>query len=422
MKEGKRNVKGQGHFEILDDGKWRLRKSVGVKTDGKRKVLTVTANSKSTCIKLMKEKEALWEKEKNQMIALADDTVEDLCTKHLETQIANGDLKPKSIDRREGTIKNQIGAYPIGHYQVNSVTPADIEEHVGLLINSGLSASSVKKTLDVLNAAYEWARNRGDMVNNPVSSIKKTLMKRIGKIENKEAAEADVIVFSEDEASQFEREAISKFPNGKYKYAGGLYGRLLLHTGLRVGELISLEWADYDEKSKILTIDKNTTMVKNRDKKDGENNYVSSLGTVKNQKARIIQLTDEAIEDLRLIYEIHPGNSRNLICRTRNEKPYTATMLEHCMKTIYQNLGFDEQVSGLHIFRRTFATRMYENGAGIKDIAAYIGDLESTTMRYYIAARRKYKVGVFTKQVVPVPGAKGQSLQKENPPAGNRGI
>ena len=58
---------------------------------------------------------------------------------------------------------------------------------------------------------------------------------------------------------------------------------------------------------------------------------------------------------------------------------------------------------GLHIFRRTFATRMYEQGARTKEIAAYIGDLESTTEQYYIAVRKKVKEGDETKQVVMLP-------------------
>ena len=73
------------------------------------------------------------------------------------------------------------------------------------------------------------------------------------------------------------------------------------------------------------------------------------------------------------------------------------------MSTVYRNLNFGPEVSGLHVLRRTFATRMYDNGAGVKEIAAYIGDLESTTMQYYIAARKKMKVGSTTKQYVPIP-------------------
>jgi hypothetical protein len=47
---------------------------------------------------------------------------------------------------------------------------------------------------------------------------------------------------------------------------------------------------------------------------------------------------------------------------------------------------------------------MYENGARVADIAAYIGDLESTTMQYYIAKRKKYIASDGTeKQIVELP-------------------
>ena len=46
---------------------------------------------------------------------------------------------------------------------------------------------------------------------------------------------------------------------------------------------------------------------------------------------------------------------------------------------------------------------MYESGARVKEIAAYIGDLESTTERYYITVRKKIVEGGETKQVVMLP-------------------
>lgn len=68
---------------------------------------------------------------------------------------------------------------------------------------------------------------------------------------------------------------------------------------------------------------------------------------------------------------------------------------------------------GLHIFRKTFATRMYESGARVEEIAAYIGDLASTTQKYYIAIRRKAMAGGELHQVVKLPGSKS----KEEPVA-----
>ena len=404
-KKKTRNAKGQGCFVDMKDGTILYRKSAGLTPDGKRKILTVRASSKTACIQRMKDKEAEWYKELKRMEIGQTNTVEELCTKHLEFQVQNNELKPKSIDRREDTIKNQIGKYAIGHMQVQAVTPADIENHIGTLTKENLSTSSVKKALDVLNAAYEWAVVRGDLEANPVVQIKRTLARRLSKLETREATEADVIVLSREEEEMFLEETLRRnVNNGELKYSGGLYGRLLLHTGMRIGELISLEWKDYDEANGLLTICKSTSMTRNRE--GGDKKYVAMLGTTKNQKARVIQLYPEAVEDLRMIRRYRPGGPGDLICRTKYGKPYTATMMEHCMDTIYRKTDFDNAVSGLHIFRRTFATRLYENGAEVKDIAAYIGDLESTTRQYYIAARKKMKVGDTVSQVVPLPGNK----------------
>ncbi len=87
-----------------------------------------------------------------------------------------------------------------------------------------------------------------------------------------------------------------------------------------------------------------------------------------------------------------------IIAKTRTGKPNTATNLEHRMATIFRNAGLSDLKGGLHIFRRTFAAGMYENGARVKEIAAYIGDLESTTERYYSAVRKKIVEGGEMKQ------------------------
>lgn len=46
---------------------------------------------------------------------------------------------------------------------------------------------------------------------------------------------------------------------------------------------------------------------------------------------------------------------------------------------------------------------IYESGARVKEIAAYIGDLESTTERYYIAVRKKITMDGVVQQIVDLP-------------------
>lgn len=407
----KRNTKGEGSFVMNEDGTVTHRKSVGYKANGNRKVLTVTAGSRAACIREMKKKEAAWEKQKNAENIVTGTTISELCEMHLKYQMEQSELKPKSIDRRECTIHKHIGEHPLGRMQIQAVKVADIDNHVTGLVQAGqLSASSIEKVVDVLNSAYNWAIMRGELEFNPVAPIKATLMKRIQKMKQKSANEADVNVLSLEEQRVFEEEAcVIDKSTGRPKYAAGLYGMLLLHTGMRCGEMLALCWKDADMQGGYLTIKKSSSMAKNRDKDSkNEKKYIMIEGTTKNEKARKIKLTEEALSVLKQIKKIYGVNDDEdaKIVKTRTGKPNTATNLEHGMATIFRHAGLTELKGGLHIFRRTFATRMYENGARVKEIAAYIGDLESTTEQYYIAVRKKIVEDGEAKQVVMVPAPK----------------
>lgn len=181
--------------------------------------------------------------------------------------------------------------------------------------------------------------------------------------------------------------------------------------------MLALRWDDVDFKAGFLNIEKSRSMAKNRESgKERGAGYVMIEGTTKNEKARKIKLTEKALGVLYQIkrYYGEGDDEGDLIVKTRTGKPNTATNLEHRMATLFKNAGLDDLKGGLHIFRRTFATRMYESGARVKEIAAYIGDLESTTERYYIAVRKKIVEEGEAKQVVviPAPAKKGNETTK----------
>lgn len=396
------NVKGEGSFKINKDGSVTHRKSVGYKPNGNRKVLTVTASSKAACIKAMKIKEAEWNQFKERMSIEVGDTVTDLCNAHLEYQIQHGELKPKSIDRRELTIKH-INSYFVGRMQIQAVNISDVEEMITEIINEGkMSASSVEKIVDVLNAAYKWGINRGQLFQNPVGPIKKTLDKRVSKLRSKSEEDPDVLVLTNDEQERFVFEAM-RFNKAKdqFVYPAGPYGVFLLYSGLRIGECLALRWSDVDFSNRILSVNKSRSMAINRDEKVSGRKQVMIEGSTKNEKARKIRLSDNAINVLRLIYEKHGklGDS-DYVCVTSTGRANTASNVEHGCATIFRKIGLSELKGGLHIFRRTFATNAYRQGKRVKDIAAYIGDLESTTLKYYIASRQKMEMNGTTHQIV----------------------
>lgn len=406
MESKQRNAKGEGSFAKNPNGTVTHRKGVGYKTDGRRKTLTVTAATKSACIREMRKKEEEWNRRRDAGRVFLKDSVASLCQSHLNYQVENGDLRPKSIDRRECTIVNQIEKYDLGRMQIQAVTSIDIEQHIRQLIKEGkLSESSIIKTLDVLNAAFDWAKRRGDLENNPVYGIKPELVKKIKKLSVKGANDADVNVLSEEEVERFCREA-AYVDDYEKRYFAGSYCLLLLYTGMRVGEMISLRWRDINFEEGLLTIEKSSSMAKNRNKnEDSDNNFVMIEGSTKNQKARVIQLTEEAREILVKIRKRGwMTGEDDLVTPTKTGRMNTASNLEHRMKGILKHANIQDLNGGLHVFRKTFATGMYEKGARVEEIAAYIGDLESTTRKYYIAIRKKFVSDGEVKQIVRLPG------------------
>ena len=300
--------------------------------------------------------------------------------------------------------------------QINVITANDIEEHIQKLIKEGkVGSSSIKKVLDVLNAAFEWAKIQKDLADNPVEPVKSKLSTRLRKLSEKSAEEADVMVFSEEEAEVFYKEASKVCKNGKQYYSAGNYLLLLLYTGMRCGELIALRWRDVDWVDGTITIEKSASMTKNRNKKsEEENNFVMLEGTTKNQKARTIQLIPKAMEVLVRIYQnSNFRNSDDLIAPTETGRMNTASNLEHRQKVIQKNAGLSYVEGGLHTFRKTFATWMFHNGARVEEVAAYIGDLASTTQKYYIAIRKKVRTRDGVRQIVKVPHNASWSCENE---------
>lgn len=113
----------------------------------------------------------------------------------------------------------------------------------------------------------------------------------------------------------------------------------------------------------------------------------------KNSKARHIELTDDALCVINKIFDLSPRKDpTDNIALTKTGGTYTATSMEHIVDTVYRNAGVADNVSGLHILRRTLATKLFREGYTIKEVAAYLGDEEATVSRYYIAARETREV------------------------------
>lgn len=390
-----RRRNGEGTIIKLPSGKYRMKKQVGFLSNGKPRVFTVTGISAKDCINKMLKKESEFE---NENPLQADESnikkiiLTDLCIQHLKYDISIDALKPSSSNRREDTIRNQIDRYPIGNYQAATITPQDIVNHVESLIKEGrVSISSIEKAVNVINAAYKWAKNQGFVISNPCVPVWDRIKSRIDKMKVKNSSDGVVVVLSEQQVEMLEAYAKKEKEFGKnYKYRSLLGMILLVHTGMRVGELCALRWKDYDEKNGVLTISKTRNVIRVQDKNSGINKYVSNENSVKNYHARTIALKPEAIavlDEMRNVTD-HKNPEDYILLNQRNH-PTTPRLYDKRINENFAAAGLPSDVSGAHIFRRTLATKMYKDGARVEDIAAYLGDRPETILAHYISLTQR---------------------------------
>ena len=132
---------------------------------------------------------------------------------------------------------------------------------------------------------------------------------------------------------------------------------LALTAGLRQGELIALKWSDLDVKERTLTIAEKRS-VERRELVEYEG------GT------RIVSLTPEAVELLRLEHAKHP-RSPLMFMHPATQRTYSPQMVRRLHNEIIQEAGLD------HIrfadLRHTFATMALSSGVDVKTLSSMLG-------------------------------------------------
>ena len=165
--------------------------------------------------------------------------------------------------------------------------------------------------------------------------------------------------------------------------------RLLAFSGMRIGELIALEWSDVDFFRKTVSISKTLTL----DKKGK-----FTVGSPKTASSnRTIMLDDETMNTLqkwraeqsrRIVYLGKPKN--DLIFPSEYGEHFSSTTVMNWNKKIAEKQGLRK--IGLHGFRHTHASLCFEAGLTMQDVKDRLGHSNiSTTMDIYTHVTKSRK-------------------------------
>ncbi len=121
---------------------------------------------------------------------------------------------------------------------LDSLTPGDIRQYIRQRTEEKIQPATINKELRLLSSALNYAaREWGWSVNNPVSG--RTLPEPEGRVRWINAAEAEKLI----EAARAEPKAAAYLPD---------FIRLALHTGMRRGEMLNLEWERVDFSANLI--------------------------------------------------------------------------------------------------------------------------------------------------------------------------
>lgn len=150
--------------------------------------------------------------------------------------------------------------------------------------------------------------------------------------------------------------------------------RLLAFTGIRHGELVALQWKDVDFIRKILHITKTLTIDSNRKQ---------IISTPKTKTSiRDISLDKCTIEAMNGLYKQRSGKPSDYIFSTNPKKTVYATPVQW-LKAIYRH-NPDFPRIGIHGFRHTHASLLFQSGASIKEVQYRLGHSDvKTTLGIY---------------------------------------
>ena len=264
-----------------------------------------------------------------------------------------------------------------GSIELNDLSPLVLQSFITELLQSGnkrtgkgLSANSVNAVISVIQSSLKTAHLLGLTKEYTADKLKRPKLK-----------EKPVECFTLAEQKRIEQAIL----NGK---KDKLYGIILcLYSGLRIGELIALQWSDIDFAKGILTVSKSC-----HDGNDGINHIriIDSPKTVHSR--RVIPLPKQILSLLK-------GIKKRSECEyivADGDKPVFVRSYQRTFEFLLKKLNIPHK--GFHSLRHTFATRAMECGMDVKTLSELLGHKNATiTLNRYAHSLLEHKVDMMNR-------------------------
>ena len=275
-------------------------------------------------------------------------------------------VKVRTYERYALIIDKHIST-DVGKCEISELSALVLQNFITKLLESGncktgngLSANSVNAIISVLQSSLQTAHLIG--VANEYTA---------NKIKRPKFIERPVECFSLKEQKQIEQAVLN---SKKDKLFGIL---LCLYSGLRIGELIALQWSDIDFAKGTLTVSKSCH--------DGKNGLI-----IDEPKTATSRRTIPLPKQLMPLFKMLKKRRDSDFVVSSHGKPVSVRSYQRSFELLLKKLDIPHR--GFHSLRHTFATRAIECGMDVKTLSEILGHKNPTvTLNRYAHSLMEHK-------------------------------
>lgn len=286
--------------------------------------------------------------------------------------------KKKTCERYSEIIEKHL-KIKLGEYELDELTPLALQRYVtellkggNIVTGKGLSANSVNGIITVIQNSLKLAYMFGEVKEYSANKIKRPKIK-----------EKEVSCFTLSEQKRIERAVLS----GKKPKLFGIV--LCLYTGLRIGELLALEWSDIDFQRGTIMVSKTCH--------DGWGDNGKLCRITDTPKTASSKRTIPMPKQLLPLLKEKKRNSlsKNVIETTKGEA-VRVNSYQRSFETLQKKLGIEKK--GFHSLRHTFATHALECGMDVKTLSEILGHKNAmVTLNRYAHSLQEHKQEMMNK-------------------------